>query len=54
MRLWEKLLQQARKLPESELARNASVSFKNRHKCEECFCCACFTVCLERNREDEA
>jgi hypothetical protein len=31
-----------------EVRRHAMVSFNNRHRCYECFCCACMTVLRER------
>jgi len=38
---------EARRLTPEELVRHASVSIDNRHKCQECFCCACVEVLQE-------
>lgn len=48
---WENQLKEAEKLPDSDLERHASVSTKNRHRCQDCFCCAALTV-LECRREE--
>lgn len=45
---WENQLIAARKLPSRELRRHASVSLSNKHRCEDCFCCAALTVLIER------
>lgn len=45
---WENQLIEARKLPTVDLLRHASVSTNNRHRCEDCFCCAALTVMEER------
>ena len=48
---WENQLWHAEQLntleKRAELRRHASVSRDNRHRCEDCFCCACLKV-LER------
>lgn len=46
---WNNQLIEARKLPTSDLTRHALVSTRNRHRCEDCFCCAALTVLEERN-----
>lgn len=46
---WENQLRAARKLPDSELRQHALVSTQNRHRCEDCFCCAALTVLEERH-----
>lgn len=38
----------ARKLSDDELIRHARVSIDNRHRCRECFTCACVAVSRER------
>lgn len=48
---WENQLWHARKLETNELQRHASVSRDNRHRCQDCFCCAAWTVLEERKRE---
>lgn len=45
---WENQLKCARDLPSSDLKRHAAVSTDNRHRCEECFCCAAVVVLEER------
>jgi hypothetical protein len=40
---------EARKLETKELRRHAAVSTSNRHRCQECFCCAALTVIEERS-----
>jgi hypothetical protein len=34
----------ARTLPRDEVRRHARVSIDNRHRCQDCFCCACVEV----------
>ncbi len=46
---WTNQLIEARKLPDYDLRRHASVSTDNRHRCEDCFCCAALTVLEERH-----
>jgi hypothetical protein len=48
---WTNQLIEARKLPSYELRRHASVSTDNRHRCEDCFCCAALTVLEERHSD---
>jgi hypothetical protein len=45
---WTKMLADARKLPDDELQRHASVSTGSNHTCQQCFTCACAAVVLER------
>lgn len=45
--MFETWKEQARRLPIEELKRHASVSANNRHKCQECFCCAALEVMRE-------
>jgi hypothetical protein len=47
---WQAQLEYARKLNNDELARQASVSTNNNHRCRECFTCAALTV-LEQERK---
>lgn len=44
---WENQLWHARQLPTEELKRHAAVSIDNRHRCTDCFCCACVAVLEE-------
>lgn len=46
---WENQLKAARNKPSSDLLRHALVSARNRHRCEDCYCCAAWTVIEERN-----
>ena len=39
--MWTEMIAHAETLPDAELARHASVSTQNRHRCTECFTCAC-------------
>lgn len=50
---WENQLWSARQEPTRELTRHASVSTQNRHRCQECYCCAALTVLEERRATDE-
>ncbi len=45
---WVNQLIEARKLDSRELERHARISFDNRHRCEDCFCCAALTTLEER------
>lgn len=45
---WNNQISEARKLPDADLQRHASVSTNNRHSCQDCFCCACVAVMRER------
>lgn len=38
---WENQQWHAKQLSTEELKRHAAVSIENRHKCQDCFCCAC-------------
>ncbi len=48
---WQEMLYQARGLPISDLKRSAGVSTNNKHRCEDCFTCACLEV-LVKERSD--
>lgn len=45
---FEDMKAEARKLPIEDIRRHASVSTNNRHRCEECFTCACEAVRREK------
>lgn len=45
---WNNQIAEARKLPDAELQRHASVSTNNGCACGTCFCCACVAVLAER------
>jgi uncharacterized protein (DUF1330 family) len=45
---WDNQIKHARTMHSDELQRHASVSTSNRHRCEDCFCCAALTVLEER------
>jgi hypothetical protein len=45
---WENQLRHAQSLATSELKRHAAVSAENRHRCQDCFCCAAWAVLEER------
>jgi hypothetical protein len=45
---WENQLRHARALGSAELKRHAAVSAENRHRCQDCFCCAAWAVLEER------
>lgn len=48
---WQAQLRKAAELDDKELARHASVSYDNRHRCEgDCFTCAAATVLEARQR----
>lgn len=47
---FEQMKERARQLEKSELRRHASISIDNRHKCKECFTCACVEVLRENAR----
>lgn len=44
---WLEWKKQAAILPLADLRRHASVSTDNRHRCENCFCCAALAVLQE-------
>lgn len=48
---WANQLWHARQMESHELRRHATVSTHNRHRCEDCFCCAALTVLEERHSE---
>jgi hypothetical protein len=41
---WQRQIAEALTLSAADLRRHASVSRDNRHRCRECFTCACLTV----------
>lgn len=45
---WGEMVSKAMSLPADELSRHASVSTQNRHRCRECFTCACEYVRNDR------
>ena len=45
---WE-MKERAAMLDRDELKRHAHVSIDNRHKCQECFTCACAAIYLGRH-----
>ena len=47
---WRKLFDQANELDDREVERHAWVSIHNRHRCEQCFTCACREVLRQRAR----
>jgi hypothetical protein len=48
---WTMMIEQARALPADELQRHASVSINSRHRCENCYTCACAAVLDLRKAE---
>ena len=50
-RAWQHMLGYARGLSDTALRHHARVSIDNRHKCKECFCCACVVVQRDRRKE---
>ena len=38
--IWNEMLDDARKLPQADLERHASISTNARHRCQACFTCA--------------
>lgn len=47
---WDKARSEAFRLPMKELRRHAHVSIDNRHKCRNCFTCACAAELYDRLR----
>lgn len=47
---WANQIEAARDLRSDELRHHAAVSRNNRHRCEDCFCCAALTVLEERDQ----
>lgn len=47
------MLNEARTLTQSEVRRHALVSTSNRHRCRDCFTCACVVVLEERAKGTE-
>jgi len=48
---FSEFLDEARKLPDDRLQAHARVSSDNRHRCRECFTCACLSVVYERRKK---
>lgn len=45
---WSAQVEVAGKLSEDECKRHADVSYANKHRCTDCFCCACAAVCEQQ------
>lgn len=50
---WDKARSEAFRLPDDELSRHAHVSIDNRHRCLNCFTCACAAELYDRQRRNK-
>ena len=51
---WQEWKRQAHAIGFDEAKRHSSVSTGNRHKCHDCFCCACIEYVAETLRERDS